>query len=621
MENNLNEKQGEKCGEREKDLINDTIEVRSLCINCEKEGINKIVKIEIPYFKNTLIHSFECEFCNYRNNVIQDLNTIKEKGIKIIFKITKKEHLDRQLIKSEYGVFKIPEIDFEIPKETQKGSINTIEGFIQTSLNNLSDYVKNLKDMYNRVNKISEDTLNEEKGGEVQKNGNGENIEHIEIPKKTPTKEENNEARNAAKDHTNEQLKGKDNENTDDEKGSRGYIKDERSSSANEKYQQITIENYIKMIESTIHKLSLFIISKELPFTVEIVDPSGLSSLEHYDEDVNTNVVTVQHYERNKEELNELGFYEEDFEEKRIVDEKKEVDEKSQVYENRQTDEKEDHGGTNSNTKEIKVKDDGNNIKKENFDFIKKYVHMHNDTGNTCMKYKNISDEEEGKLIESFTSNCPCCNYLGVNNFCEISIPGFKKCLILSYVCANCNFKTSEIKSSGEINPRGKKIILTVRNKCDLNRFVIKSETASIHIPIVDLTSEYGTLGGTLTTVEGLIIKIIESLEDKFKFLLGDSNINTHNHENGNEKKSMNITINSDASFTHKIKNLISNLYKLCKTEELCPYDLIIDDIASNSYISSDKIDEDENLKEEEYERTYEQNDMLGLTSMVTENY
>ncbi|CXI67483.1 zinc finger protein, putative [Plasmodium berghei] len=554
--------------ETHNEIAHDTIEVKSMCINCEQEGINKILKFEIPYFKNILIHSFECVLCNYRNNTIQDLNPIKEKGVKILFSVTKTEHLDRQLIKSEYGVLKIPEINFEIPKETQKGSINTIEGFIQTALSNLTDYFINLKNMYNEANNIVDDNENNE-SKEVEKNVN-DDIHKIEEKEQLNKDGEIN-------DINNNNYSDKDDENTSD---------------VNEKCHQITIENYMSMIEKTIHKLSRFIVSKELPFTVEIIDPSGLSSLEYYDEDINSKTVVIEHYQRSKQELNELGFYEEDFEGKKKDENFKQ---------------------NNLNINENQSIDKGDQIKKENFDFIKKYVHMNNNSNgsnNMCVKYKTINEGEENKLIESFTSNCPCCNYLGDNNFCEINIPGFKKCLILSYVCPNCNYKTSEIKSSGEINPKGKKITLTVKNKSDLNRFVIKSETASIQIPIIDLTSDYGTLGGSLTTVEGIIIQIIESLEDKFKFLLGDSSINTHiSNDEVNAS-------NKDDSVTNKIKNVISNLYKLCRTEEMFPFDLIIDDIASNSYISCDQIGDDTNLKEEEYERNFEQNDMLGITSM-----
>ncbi|CAA9988959.1 zinc finger protein, putative [Plasmodium knowlesi strain H] len=574
--------------------LDETIQVKSMCINCEQEGLNKIAKLHIPYFKNVLIHSFECGFCNYRNNVIQDLNTIKEKGVKIIFQISQREHMDRQLIKSEYGVLKIPQIDFEIPKDTQKGSINTIEGFLQTALSNLTEYLRNLKHMYCEANGLPEGAPIE---GEQPQSGQG------------PNGEPGVEAHNVEGEIINKSERGE-NAHGEDARATDQMSQGDKSADSNLQGQQMTIENYIKLIESTVHKLSTYVVSKEPMFTIEIIDPSGLSSLEHYDEDLQKGTVTVEHYKRSKQELNEMGFYEEDFESK--------------------------NEGANLETNGGKEKEDHvmEKVKKENFDFIKKYVHMNDARGNgvsssvnsgTAVRYENISEDEEGKLIESFTSNCPCCNYMGSNNFCEINIPGFKKCLIMSYVCANCNFKTSEIKSSGEINPKGKKITLTVRSKSDLNRFVIKSDTASIHIPIVDLTSDYGTLGGTLTTIEGLILKIIESLEDKFKFLLGDSSTNTHGHNQGGEQTNDNVLpgskINNDESVTNKIKTLIANLYKLCKTEELCPFDLVIDDIASNSYISSDDIMHDENLKEEEYERTFEQNDVLGLTSMNTENY
>ena len=42
-------------------------------------------------------------------------------------------------MKSEYATIRIPEIDLEIPPQTQKGSINTIEGFIQRTIMGISE--------------------------------------------------------------------------------------------------------------------------------------------------------------------------------------------------------------------------------------------------------------------------------------------------------------------------------------------------------------------------------------------------------------------------------------------------------------------------------------------------
>jgi C4-type Zn-finger protein len=44
--------------------------------------------------------------------------------------VTSEKDLNRQIIKSDSGLIRIPEMDFEIPPMTQKGGISTIEGMI-----------------------------------------------------------------------------------------------------------------------------------------------------------------------------------------------------------------------------------------------------------------------------------------------------------------------------------------------------------------------------------------------------------------------------------------------------------------------------------------------------------
>ena len=56
--------------------------------------------------------------------------------------------------------------------------------------------------------------------------------------------------------------------------------------------------------------------------------------------------------------------------------------------------------------------------------------------------------------------------------------------------------KTSEIKTGGEIGPKGKKITLKVSSEDDLRRDVFKSESARLIIPECELELDYGTLGG-----------------------------------------------------------------------------------------------------------------------------
>ena len=47
--------------------------------------------------------------------------------------------MNRSVVKSEHATIRIPELDLEIPPETQKGSINTIEGLFQKTIEGLSD--------------------------------------------------------------------------------------------------------------------------------------------------------------------------------------------------------------------------------------------------------------------------------------------------------------------------------------------------------------------------------------------------------------------------------------------------------------------------------------------------
>lgn len=50
---------------------------------------------------------------------------------------TRLQDLNRLVVKANHASLKIPSLEFEIPPGTQKGSINTLEGFIQMSISEL----------------------------------------------------------------------------------------------------------------------------------------------------------------------------------------------------------------------------------------------------------------------------------------------------------------------------------------------------------------------------------------------------------------------------------------------------------------------------------------------------
>jgi len=47
--------------------------------------------------------------------------------------------MNRNVVKSEHATIKIPELDLEIPAITQKGVINTVEGFLSKTIDGLNE--------------------------------------------------------------------------------------------------------------------------------------------------------------------------------------------------------------------------------------------------------------------------------------------------------------------------------------------------------------------------------------------------------------------------------------------------------------------------------------------------
>ena len=91
----------------------------------------------IPYFKEIILSSFSCDECNWKNTEVQFGGKIADKGVKLTCTVTRADYLNRNCVKSEFATISIPELDLEIPPITQKGSINTIEGFLRKTVEGL----------------------------------------------------------------------------------------------------------------------------------------------------------------------------------------------------------------------------------------------------------------------------------------------------------------------------------------------------------------------------------------------------------------------------------------------------------------------------------------------------
>jgi zinc finger protein len=180
-----------------------------------------------------------------------------------------------------------------------------------------------------------------------------------------------------------------------------------------------------------------------------------------------------------------------------------------------------------------------------------------------------------------------------------IEIPHFREVIIMATTCDYCGYKSNEVKSSGAVALRGRRITLKLTSEEDLNRDILKSETCTLEIPEIDLHLTTGALGGRFTTLEGLLKQVRKELNDKVPFISGDSAMP--------EKKSA-------------FDVVLKNIDKICQLELPCT--VILDDPMGNSYLQNIFApDEDPMMTVEEYERSFEQNEELGLNDMKVEGY
>jgi len=210
----------------------------------------------------------------------------------------------------------------------------------------------------------------------------------------------------------------------------------------------------------------------------------------------------------------------------------------------------------------------------------------------------NQNEQEDENVntddIMRFPSNCSSCNAPSETRMTMIDIPHFKEVVIMSTSCDTCGYKNNEVKAGGEISPKGKRIELKVQDAEDLSRDILKSETCGLTIPDIELELQSGTLGGRFTTVEGLLQQVHDELGKRLPFLSGDST------EEGTKKS---------------FQKFLDSLSKLIQLEQ--PFTLILDDPVSNSYVQNIYApDPDPNMTIEEYERTWEQNEVLGLNDI-----
>ena len=124
---------------------NPVTEIESLCMNCQEKGTTRLLLTKIPFFKDVILMSFSCPHCGYKNTEIEQNEDLPSQGIHFELNVQTEKDMNRRVIKSNYATIKIPICGLEIPPNTQKGKLSTVEGFI---LNARDNFKASLDDGY-----------------------------------------------------------------------------------------------------------------------------------------------------------------------------------------------------------------------------------------------------------------------------------------------------------------------------------------------------------------------------------------------------------------------------------------------------------------------------------------
>lgn len=184
-------------------------------------------------------------------------------------------------------------------------------------------------------------------------------------------------------------------------------------------------------------------------------------------------------------------------------------------------------------------------------------------------------------------------------------VPLFREIIIMHLQCDDCNFRNSEVSFGGEIQELGKKITFQLTSPADLDRQLIKSDSATLSVPSIELEIPPYTQRGTITTIEGFLKTAASNLER-------------------DQPERLRI---GDVENFHRCRAVIQKLLTLAGSPPpnldddddnnntvFEPFELVLDDTAGNSFIENPNAPTpDPHLVTTNYIRTPTQDMSLGL--------
>jgi zinc finger protein len=452
-----------------------TEEIESLCMNCHENGITRLLLTRIPFFREIVIMSFSCPHCGFQNNEIQSAGQIQPKGAKYALRVENMQDLQRTVVKSDTCVFRIEDLDLEIP--AGKGQYTTVEGVVSGVLLDL---------------------------------------------------ESNQDERMQQMPDVGEKVAG-------------------------------IITTLKDMLEGA-----------RFPFMVSADDPSGNSWIEPKPGEP-AGKWAKSEYNRTPEQNALLG-----------------LGDGAQASENEQTDE----SATDA---------------RPEYHSAGMVPSLSADATTTS---NHVDDEDiVENQVYSFPASCPGCGQPCTTNMKMVNIPYFKQVVLMSTVCEHCGYRSNEVKTGGEVPGKGRRITLRVQRKEDLVRDILKSESAALSCPELQLQVEPGTMGGRFTTVEGILTQIRRDLRAQvFDLEDGDADLPAGAGDSMTEESKQTWD-----TFFQNLSDAIAG-----ETQ----FTLVLQDPLASSYLQSLTAPEpDPQIDIEDYDRTEQEEEDLGLKDIQTESY
>lgn len=216
---------------------------------------------------------------------------------------------------------------------------------------------------------------------------------------------------------------------------------------------------------------------------------------------------------------------------------------------------------------------------------------------------EDVSSALGRREIIRMDTPCPHCGIMGETLTCLADIPHFKEVIIMAFDCSSCGYRSNEVKSGGGVPPKGQIFTLVVTSQDDLARDVLKSATADVILPELELEASQASLGGVYTTVEGLLSKVHSKMLESTPFLVGDSA--------------------KDDARTSGFAEFSSKLEAFTKGDQF-PFTLQLRDPLAGSFIGPRlgfSASDDALLSVTDYERSFDEDEELGLHDIQVDDY